>query len=532
MNLVSISFYLFLAVFLLIYFTIPKKYQWVVSLVGSYIFYIFSNLFASVYLIVTTVSTFFVGKWIDNSNQLYANKVDSIGFNISNEEKKELKHANKRRKTILLASALALNFGILAFLKYFNLFSTSANYLLNVFNISGSVPVHDFLLPLGISFYTFQSIGYIIDVFREKIKPDTNIGKYALFVSFFPQIIQGPIGRYDELAHQLFRINTFDYKRVKFGAQLILWGLFKKLVIADRAAILVNSIFDSYTQHQGLTIFVGVLLYSIQIYGDFSGGIDIARGIAQMMGITLRENFKRPFFATSIEDYWRRWHISLSEWMRDYIFYPLALSRSFAKIGKKTRKIFGPYLGKLIPIFLAQLITFLTVGIWHGANWKFVIFGLYNGFFIIVGILLEPFLKKFFKQRKIVTNTFSWRFFNIVLTFFLVCISRYFSRAPDLYTALRMIKRTFSVFNPWVLTLESFTQFGLNERNIYLLIVAVVVLFFVDLLQENGYHLREKIAEQNLVFRWMLYLIAIFSILIFGIYGVEYNQTDFIYRGF
>lgn len=533
MTFTSGVFFSFLIVLLVVYFLVPKRYQWIVLLAGSYFFYIYSSKSAIFFLIITTISVFFFGGWIGKEERLCEQRIDSAIPELDKERKKVIRSKSKRRRKYLLATGLLLNFGILFSLKYFDFFASSTDAFFNIFSIDANVPrINNLLLPLGISFYTFQSTGYLIDVFRGKVKPDDNIFKFALFVSFFPQIVQGPIGRYDELASQLVKPHSFDYTRIKFGFQLILWGLFKKMVIADRTAILVNSIFDHYTDYSGFMVFAGAFLYTIQIYTDFSGGIDVARGVAQILGITLRENFKRPFFATSIEDYWRRWHISLSEWMRDYIFYPLALSKIFTKIGKSARKIFGPHIGKFIPIFIAQMITFLAVGLWHGANWKYVVFGLYNGFFIIIGILFEPILKSVYAKYKINTTNFSWRFINIVLTFFLVCISRFFSRAPDLITGLRMIKRSFADFNPWVLTMDSFTQLGLNERNIYLLILAVFVLLVVDIFQESGIHLREKIAEQNLVFRWALYLIAIFSILIFGVYGLGYNPSDFIYRGF
>jgi D-alanyl-lipoteichoic acid acyltransferase DltB (MBOAT superfamily) len=218
--------------------------------------------------------------------------------------------------------------------------------------------------------------------------------------------------------------------------------------------------------------------------------------------------------------------------MRDYVFYPLSLSRSFTKLGRWSRKLLGNNLGRLVPTLLAQLITFLTIGIWHGANWKYVAYGLYNGIFIFAGILLEPSIERILTRRNIKTTNLGWRLVRILTTLFLVIIGRYFSRAPNLMTALRMIKRTFSTFNPWVSSEDVFIQMGLNEKNLQLLVVAMLVLLVVGILQEKGYHLREKIAEQNIVFRWALYLAVIFVVLIFGIYGIEYVETDFIYMGF
>lgn len=532
MSFTSGVFYTFLVLFFGIYFLVPKKFQWVVMLIGSYFFYIYASLGATVFLLLTTISTFFTGILIGKENQRYSEFINKLENILTKEQQKEFKAKHRQNKKLILTGALILIFGILAFLKYYNFFALSADFFFAHLSINTTLPQLDLLLPLGISFYTFQSAGYVIDVNRGKIQPDRNIAKFALFVSFFPQIVQGPIGRYDELAFQLYQPHQFDYTRVKYGFQLILWGLFKKMVIADRAAFIVNTVFDRYTEYQGFTIFFGVLLYCVQIYGDFSGGIDIARGVAQIMGISLRLNFKRPFFATSIEDFWRRWHISLSEWMRDYIFYPLSLSRSFTKLGRSSRKIFGSYIGKLLPILLAQLITFLIVGIWHGANWKFVVYGLYNGFFIFAGILFGPLSKQLSSRYKLQATGFCLRLFSILITIFLVCIGRYFSRAPDLITALRMLKRTFTVFNPQVFLDGTVLNLGLDRMDLYLLFLSIGILFAIDLLQEKGYHLREKISKQKLVFRWAIYLVAIFSILIFGIYGLGFDSNSFIYMGF
>ncbi len=532
MSFTSFQFFIFLLIVFVVYFLIPKKFQWIVTLIASYIFYIYASLSAVLFLLFTTASTFYTGFLMGKANEQYAKILSDGGNTLTREQKKQYKTDNKKKKRLILTVALVANFGILAFLKYFNFFASNTNVLLDFLSTDAALPILNLLLPLGISFYTFQSAGYVIDVYRGKIAPDKNIAKFALFVSYFPQIVQGPIGRYDELANQLYAQHSFDYTRVKFGLQLMLWGLFKKLVIADRAAIIVNTVFDHYLKYNGLTLFFSVLLYCIQIYCDFSGGIDIARGIAQVMGIELRENFKRPLFATSIADFWRRWHISLSEWTRDYIFYPLSLSRSFARLGKSSRKILGTYFGKLLPTFLAMLITFLVVGIWHGANWKYVAYGLYNGILIFAGILFEPFLTRIFTEKNAKVNSFSWRFMNIIGTLFLVCIGRYFSRADNLRIALSMLKRTFLNFNPWVLSEGLFSKMGLNEKNLQLLWISILVLLIVDILQEQGYHLREKIAEQNIVFRWVFYYVAIFATLIFGVYGIDYVASDFIYMGF
>lgn len=528
----SLNFLLFIASVILVYFLVPKKYQWVILLLASYAYYWISANKLVVFLLFTTITTFYTGRFLGKSNEKHNHLLETNKDTLTKNQKKNLGAENKKRKKLILWIAVILNFGILAVIKYFNFFAGNFNALFSTLSINTTIPTFEFLLPLGISFYTFQSVGYVIDVYRGKIEPDRNIARFALFVSFFPQIVQGPISRYSQLASQLYESHQFEYTCVKFGAQLILWGFFKKMVIADRLAATVGSVFDGYQDYAGIQIFIGAVMYSLQVYCDFSGGIDIARGIAQIMGIDLAENFKRPFFAESISDFWRRWHISLSTWMRDYIFYPLSLSASAVKLGRTSRKILGTHLGKLFPTFLAMLITFLVVGIWHGASWKYVAYGLYNGVFIFAEVLFEPLVNKINKRFQINPKVFSWRLLNIIITFFLVSIGRYFSRAISFKTAVRMLYRTVATFDPYDLLDLKLLQMGMDPKDIYVLGGAVLILFIVGLLQERGISLREKLVEQNLVFRWSIYIAAIFSILVFGIYGIGFDPVSFIYMGF
>lgn len=528
----SALFFTFVCIVLLVYFLVPKRFQWVVLLVGSYFFYIFSMGKWVIFLLLTTVSIFFTGIFLDNTNEQFERRKLNLENSTSREELRKLSAQKKKQKTIILAIALLLNFTILAFLKYFNFLSENVVALFSHFSINLTAPTIGLILPIGISFYTFQAAGYIIDVYRGKIKADRNLGKFALFLSFFPQIIQGPISRYSEIADQLYGYHDFDYTRAKFGIQLILWGLFKKMVIADRMVIAVNTIFSTYQSLPGTTILLGAVLYSLQVYCDFSGGIDIARGIAQIMGIDMPENFKRPFFATSISDFWRRWHITLSSWMRDYIFYSLSLSKLFTKLGRITRKLFGNYVGKMLPTMLAMLITFTVVGIWHGASWKFVAYGFYNAFFIVLGIFFDPLLTKFFNNHNIDTKKFSWHFYQIIVTFIIVSFGRFFSRAGSFRTAIKMMKTSMLTLNAKSLISGKFLDLGLDSSQWFVLLIAISVLFVVEVFQENGVNIREKIAEQGLVFRWTIYLVALFSILIFGIYGIGFDSTNFIYMGF
>ena len=368
MSFINMEYFLFIAVGIILYYVMPKRIQWVVLLVMSYAYYLSFKVEAVVYMIFTTLVTFAAGLIIE--------RVDSKGKvwlaenkeTITREEKKSFKEKIKAKKKLVMLIAVVLDFGLLAFVKYTNFFIENINGL-----IGNRISAVDILVPLGISFYTFQSVSYVLDVYWGKVKPERNPFKFALFVSFFPQIMQGPIGRFGTLAPQLLAPHKFNLTQIEFGLQRIFWGFFKKLILADRTSVYVYEVFvNNYQAYNGLYIIVGLLMYTVQLYADFSGGMDIVIGTAQMFGIEMDENFKRPFFSKSIGEFWRRWHITLGTWMKDYIFYPFSLSKVFNKIGKFTKDKFGKNVGQTIPICLANLLIFFIVGVWHGAAWKYI----------------------------------------------------------------------------------------------------------------------------------------------------------------
>ena len=528
----SFRFIVFLVCAAAAYFLTPKRCRWVTLFVANYVFYFISGGKYFVYLILTTLSTYFATVKLGDMAAKNKAAFNAAKAELDKEGKKAWKAAFTRKKKAVLIPTLLFNFAILAVLKYSGFVTSNLNVLFAKLGLTAELPVFTFLLPLGISFYTFQSMGYLIDVYREKQEPERNPAKLALFISFFPQIVQGPIGRFNTLAEQLFRANAFSYQRVKFGVQLMLWGAFKKMVIADRAAILVDTAFGAPETFGGTYVAVAALLYSIQIYGDFSGGIDIAAGAAQIFGITLDKNFERPYLATSIPDYWRRWHMTLGAWFRDYVFYPLSLSKFFMKLGKNCRKILGNYIGKLIPVLIPQFIIFFLIGIWHGAEWKYIAFGVYNGTLIVLGILFEQPLQKLAKRLEIHTDCFSWRVFQVLRTLLLVAIGKIITRADTVGEAGYMIRSMAESWNTDILFDGSLLTMGLDGKDLWVLFLSCCVLLCVSLLQESGVQVRETLAKQNLYFRWVIYLGAVFSLILFGVYGLNYDAADFIYRGF
>ena len=386
------------------------------------------------------------------------------------------------------------------------------------------------LLPLGISFYTFQSMGYLIDVYRGKYAPDRNPFRFALFVSFFPQILQGPIGRYDRLASQLYGQKSFSLTRIERGLQLMLWGYFKKIVIADRAAVVVSEVFGNYQSYGGILVMAGVLCYSLQLYGDFSGGMDVIMGASECFGISLDANFKRPYFAQSISDFWHRWHITLGTWMKDYVFYPFSLSKGMNKFGKFCKKHFGKHVSRVLPVCIANLLVFFLVGVWHGPAWKFIVYGLYNGIIIAASNLFSPFYGEMARKLHIPVESRSWMAVRILRTFLLVNVSWYFDMAVSLGAALTMMKNTVTGFSLAALSDGSLLRLGLDLKDYAALALSCTVLLAVSLLQENHVNIRDTLAAKPLAARWCVYLMLLFSIPLLG--QITMTGGGFIYAQF
>ncbi|MBR0397516.1 MAG: MBOAT family protein [Eubacterium sp.] len=535
MSLLSIKFFLFLTGSLVLYYLIPKRFRWAVLLLESIgFYYICSGAATLTFMVVTVISTYCAARKIQKIADAAAQEIKDRGSELSRTEKRDIKdQAQKQKKRVFLAGIL-LNFGILAVLKYTNFVTGNINHLLGAAHTGLSIPTVSFLLPLGISFYTFQVMGYLIDVYHGKCTAENNIFRFALFTSYFPQIIQGPISKYDALAPQLYEGHSFDAERFHRGIMRFMWGAFKKMVIADRAAIFVNEVLANYTtnNYTGFTVFIGVLFFGFQMYGDFSGGIDMIMGVSDLFGISLLENFRQPYFAKTVSEFWQRWHISLGHWMKNYIFYPIALSKSFSKLSKKTRQKYGAYYGKILPAVLASFVVFLVVGVWHGAAWKFIAFGVYHAILTSADSVFERPSASARNLLHIDAERFDWRLFQILRTIGLITIGRYFDCAYSFRMAAGMLKATFTSFNPNVFFDGSLLKLGLDGNGMRILLLAFIFLMIVDYINEKGVVLRELFAKQGFVFRGILYIVVILFLLRFGIYGTGYDAAAFIYQGF
>lgn len=479
----SIGFLIFFPVVMLIYFCIPQKLKTYWLLVASYYFYMSWNVKYILLLFASTFITYMAAILIE--------------------------HIREHKRLIVVGSFIT-NLSILVVFKYYNFFSDIISELCDNLGVMISIPRFDVLLPIGISFYIFQALGYTMDVYREEIKAERNFVNYALFVSFFPQLVAGPIERTKNLLHQIKEPHYFDEKRVAFGLQLMVWGFFKKIVIADKAAILVDTVYGNYHIYRGWELVIATILFAIQIYCDFSGYSDIAIGAAQIMGISLMHNFRQPYFSQSVSEFWRRWHISLSTWFRDYLYIPLGGSRC-----------------KPLRHYVNLMIVFLVSGLWHGASWTYVVWGGVNGGYQVIENLLKQKL-----GCRLSSVTFGGKVFRIIGTFILIDFTWIFFRADNLKAALEIIKRMFSVNNVWIFFDGSLGNMGLDFKDLFVLFISLEILTVVGILQYCNVHIREHISAQNIIFRYMIYIMSLVFIIIFGIYGAAYDATSFIYFQF
>ncbi len=516
---------LFLGITFLLYTIFPKKYKWVVLLSMSYLYYIAaSRLWLIIFILMTTMSVYFGAIWLEKINDLF----QSVKKVLDREQKKVFKEKLIWQKKMVVGLMLFVNLGTLAVLKYYNFFADVLNITL-FHHIHKSLPFLKLFLPLGISFYTLQAISYVIDVYRGKYKADHCLARVALYLSFFPTIVEGPIARYDQVAHQLYEGHSFHYENLTHGAQLIVWGMFKKIVIADRANMLVNHVFDDYIQFSGLSVVIAIVFYTIQLYTEFSGCMDIVRGSAQIFSIHLPENFKQPFFSKSINEFWTRWHMTLGAWLRDYVFYSVSLSNPFKKFNHYVREHCGEYFTKLLPATTALLFVWLCNGLWHGASIKYVMYGMYYYIIMVIGMFMEPIFLRITKFLHIKKETKYFQLFQIVRTVIIVNIGMLIFRADTLTAAWQMF---ISCFHNFSLDFSVIRNLGLDIYDIYVIIIGVIIVFVVGLLRERGIHIRESVAKWNIVFRWAFYLAGVFSVIIFGAYGYGYDLVSFIYAQF
>lgn len=529
----SYASFVYLGVFLTVSFTVysllPLRRRWLVLLVGSCLFSVLNSGWLFFSLLGTAAVTWYAGICLNRIED----KLTASSENAEPEEKARLHAAAQKKKRGVIRVALLITFGLLVFFKYYNFLGHSLDKLLT---LTGLPPLFPFLgklrLPIGISFYTLMAASYILDVYRGKYRASGSFPKVLLFLSFFPEIIEGPIGRFDRLSDQLTEGHPYDGRRCAFAVQLILWGMLKKLVIADRANALVCEVFSNHGQYAGLTVVLAAALYTLQIYADFSGMIDVSRGSAELFGITLDQNFQRPFFSHTVGEFWRRWHITLGAWLRDYIFFPASLSKRSISLRRWSQQHLRPFLANLLPLSRALLFVWATNGIWHGAGFKYIAYGLYYFAITMLGLLFEPLNARICGKLGIDRKSRGFRGFQLGRTLVLVCVGMMIFRADTLRDFAAMFTSIFSGAGLAPFMSGAIFTHGFDRHDLLVTALSAMLLVIVGMLQERGHSLREELSQKSLPVRWSVYFAMILTVVIFGAYGTGYQALDPIYGGF
>ena len=493
----SFDFIVFFPVVVFLYYIIPQRIRNIWLLLASYYFYMSWNPKYIVLILFATFVTYLCGLGINCVGQKWESGTQ------------------KRWKLFCLVVGICANLSMLFFFKYIDFAIGYFNRMLAAFNIKIIESSFDYALPVGISFFTFQALGYVIDVYRGNVYAEKNPVKYALFIAFFPQLVAGPIERSGNLLRQINEKHKFNYDRAKNGLLLMLWGFFLKLVIADRIAIVVDMIYGNPETYSGCYLIAATVLFAFQIYCDFSGYSTIAKGAALVMGFELMENFKAPYFSLSVVEFWRRWHISLSGWFRDYLYIPLGGNRK----GKIRR-------------YINLVVVFAVSGLWHGASMSFVIWGALNGIYQVVGDICRPVRNCVWNILGCRKDSGGHKFLSCMTTFLLIDFAWLFFRAGSLQQSGVILKNMFGVCNPWIFFDGSFYNLGLERNSFIVMIVAICVLLVVDYLHYHDIHILSILARQELWCRALLITGLFYSVIMLGIYGVDYDVSTFIYFAF
>ncbi len=528
MNIASTQFVLFAIVAVALYYIFPRKFRWISLLFTNIAFYLFAGAEMILYVIGATAVAYFAGTLMSKLFGEQKRKQEGL----ERKEKKELKAVyTKKRKRILTLAIVVVLLG-LAVIKYAGFMVENINALLGVvgvgsLGVSGK-QVSEFIpTVVGCSYFTLMVISYVTDVYRGKIEAEKNFIKVFVYLSFFPHIVQGPIERYDHIAPQIFEGNKFEFSNIKTGAMLIMWGFFKQLIITDRLSVVINNIFSKYETVNAITLMFGLVVFSVQIYTSWTTYCDIVGGVAEMMGITISKNFDRPYMSQTMPEFWRRWHMSMGAFFKDYVLYPISTSSFCLKLNKGSRKVFGKTGGKIISSALPILSVWFLTGLWHGASWDFMMWGLFQGIIIMLSVTFSPTLEKINTKLNFKTETFTWKLFRMARTFFICCIGRIFFlagvRSIDPFTAFGRLGVFSGGFDPF--------SFGLDKKDFVVACAGIIILIVAAVLQEK-YEIRKALDKQPIIAKWLILYVAIMIMIIYGYYGGDYQHTVSVYADF
>lgn len=519
----TLKFLVFFCLVFGVYYVVPKKLQWIVLLISSVYFYLCASVKYVIFVVTASIITYLGALIIDKLSKKQDTYLQENKANLSKEDKKLYKSKIEKKKKIVIALTIIGTLSMLILMKYTGFILENISAICNIFNFNFTTPIWNFALPLGISFYTFMSIGYSIDVYRGEYPAEKNFFKYFLFVSYFPHILQGPMDKYSELSKDLFEGKKFNYDEAIQGAYRIVIGVIKKMLVADKLAVVVGIVITNLDQYYGINIFIAIVFYAIQLYADFSGYMDIAIGCSRILGIKIAENFDSPYFSKSIAEYWRRWHISLGAWFRDYVYYPILRGNRAQKIRKYFKDKNQKYLSNNLPTVFALAVLWILIGFWHGSTWAFILYGIYHGSIIIISTLLAPVYDKFYQKFPRLVKSKIYGVFQIIRTFCLVLGGYFLFCIGDLKPAIQMFTNMFKNNFDGLKIFSNMTQDSIVSVSI-----GTVILIILDILTINKIDIYEKFRKVPAILRWMVYCIGMFAVIMLASGTVQ----EFLYFKF
>jgi D-alanyl-lipoteichoic acid acyltransferase DltB (MBOAT superfamily) len=525
MHFASWAFLLFLAVLVPVYYLVPKRIQWIVLLLANAVFVGFAGWLGAVFMTVTVATVYAASRGIDALFARQRETLAAMKATHTKEERKKTRLRFEKRRRLVLVACLVVNFGILFVLKYGAMIG---RFSASVFGTRAFGA--DLALTMGISYYTFSTVGYLLDVYRETIPAEKNPLKLALFTSFFPLLVQGPISRFEIVGRSLSEPHSFDGRRFLSAALRIAWGYWKKLIVADRLLVAVLALCKSPAAYRGGFVLVEMLLYAACLYADFTGGIDITIGVGEMLGVRIEENFLRPYFSKNISEYWRRWHITLGEWFKRYVYYPLSVSKPMRALSKSTRR-FGAGVSRRVPVYLATILVWALTGAWHGSNLTFLVWGLLNGVVILISEELKPLYARFHARFPKLGESAFYRGFTVIRTVLLLSSLRILDCYQTVGEAFSAFFSLFTTWNWGQVVFGGVQSLGLGTTDYAVAFCGVLVMFALSMAQRKG-AIRPRILKRGTVASVCVLLVLIGTILVFGHYGFGFDASGFIYGRF
>ena len=520
--------FVFLPLVVLVYHFSSQKMRRAVLILAGYIFFWSFSQWLVGYLLAVSGLVYGAGRWMEQLKE--TGKTRSKG--LPSKERSAVKKQYKAKEKRVLIAEIVILLGILAYLKYCNFFIQNIN---RIFAASGSgfhLNPQNLLIPIGISFYTLEAIGYMADVYWGRIKAEHNFGKVALFLGFFPQIMEGPISSWNDTADALWECRPVRSENLTKGIIRIAWGLFKKIVVADRLSVLVAAIYDDYTSYHGVMIVVVAIAYTLQLYMEFSGCMDIVIGSGNLFGVDLPENFRQPFFAGNASEFWRRWHITLGAWLKAYVFYPVSVSGLVKKWNHFARKHVGKYLTKMGIFAMTLFPVWMCNGLWHGAQWNYILYGMYYFVILLAGEAVAPVREMVLERFHLDCHALYWRVPQILKTWMIIFTGEMFFRAEGAAAGFHMFRSIFQGFELQKMWDGTLLEMGLNAADFAAVGFGILIVAVADILKERKLLNWDKLQEMKLPVRWILYYGLIFAVLLLGAYGTGYQQVDLIYAGF